>query len=79
MSRRFGEDGAEQHAFEMPKSGFRPVYLEAYDTVIAGIEQRFEQPDFQIYRNLQDIFLNGIHGKGFDEGLGSVADIFKGI
>ena len=34
------------------------IYFEAYDNVINGIKERFHQPDFEIYKHIQNIFIN---------------------
>ena len=62
MSKRFDEF-ASHHFYETPKDLYRRTYFEAYDNVIQGIKKRFQQKDFLIYRNIQDIFLNLINGK----------------
>ena len=61
MSKRFDEF-ASHHFYETPKDLYRRTYFEAYDNVIQGIGKRFQQKDFLIYRNIQDIFLNAING-----------------
>ena len=61
MSKRF-DKFASHHFYETPKDLYRRTNFEAYDNVIQGIEKRFQQKDFLIYRNIQDIFLNAING-----------------
>ena len=55
MPKRFDEVPSH-HFYETPKDLYRRTYFEAYDNVIQGIEKRFQQKDFLIYRNIQDIF-----------------------
>ena len=33
----------------------RVIYFEAYDNVINGSKERFHQPDFEIYKHIQNI------------------------
>ena len=76
MPKRFDEF-ASQHFYETPKVLYRKTYFEAYDNVIQGIEKRFQQKVFLIYRNIQDIFLNLINGKDSSQHLKVVCDVFK--
>ena len=75
MPKRFDEV-ASLHFYETPKNFYRRTYFEAYD-VIQGTENRFQQKDFLIYRNIQDIFLNAINGKDSSQQLKAVCDVFK--
>ena len=50
-------------SFPWKTDRFSTAYFEAYDNLIQGIEKCFQQEDFLIYRNTQDIFLNDIAGK----------------
>ena len=68
---RFEAEGAAQHTFD-----FHQIYFDAYDTVIAGIQQDVGQRDSQTYRNLQDTFLNCIQGREFDSEVRSVVETF---
>ena len=76
MPKRFDEV-AFHHFYETPKDLYRRTYFEAYDNVIQGIKKRFQQKDFLIYRNIQDIFLNAIIGKDSAQQLKVVCDVFK--
>ena len=33
------------------------IYFQVYDNVINGIKERFPQPDFEIYKHMQNIYL----------------------
>ena len=76
MPKRFDEF-ASHHFYETSKDLHHRTYFEAYDNVIQGIEKRFQQKDFLIYRNIQDIFLNATNGKDSSQQLKVVCDIFK--
>ena len=76
MPKRFDEF-ASHHFYETPKDFYHRTYFEAYDNVIQGIEKRFQQKDFLIYRNIQDIFLNATNGKDSSQQLKVVCDVFK--
>ena len=68
---------ASHHFYETPKDLCRRTYFEAYDNIIQGIERRFQQKDFLIYRNIQDIFLNAINGKDSSQQLKVIWNLFK--
>lgn len=55
------DHGCRGHFFEMPEDYYRKVFYEAYDYVINGIEARFDQEDFKIYANLQDVLLRSFN------------------
>ena len=54
------DEFASHHFYETPNDLYRWTCFEGYDNVIQEIEKRFQQKDFLIYRNIQDIFLNAI-------------------
>ena len=48
------------------KDHFRAIYFETYDLITATLASRFDQPDFQIYIDLQEIFMKAIKGKPYE-------------
>ena len=42
---------------------YRRIYYEALDLVVQGITDRFQQPGYQIYRNLEDLLLKFVELK----------------
>ena len=48
-----------------PRDYFRVQYFEAIDLVINSIQERFNQPGFAVYRNLQDLLTNAAAGKEY--------------
>ena len=71
------DEFASHHFYKTPKDLYRRTYFEAYDNIIQEIEKRFQQKDFLIYRNIQDIPLNAINGKNTSQQLQVVCDVFK--
>ena len=45
------------------KRSVRQIYFEAFDLVVNCVQRRFDQPDFQTYVHLQEVFLKTIKGK----------------
>ena len=58
------------------KDYYRTVYYEALDLVVEGITDRFEQPGYQIYRNLEDLLLKACKGQDFEAELDFVCDFY---
>ena len=48
---------------------YRVIYFEAYDNVIKGITERFHQADFEIYKHIQNIFINAVNQKCYEDSL----------
>ena len=49
---------------DTPKDRYREIYFEAFDRTINCIEQKFDQPGYKIYVDLQEVLLKSIkHGK----------------
>ena len=45
------------------------IYFEAYDNVINDIKERFHQPDFEIYKHVQNILVHAVNQKSYDDSL----------
>ena len=58
VSTRFEEGSAEGTFFDECESYFQSVYYEALGLIINCIKERFDQPEFGIYKILQDIIIN---------------------
>ena len=48
---------------------YRQVYYEALDLVIHAITDRFDQPGYRTYRNVQNLILNACGGSSFNDEL----------
>lgn len=73
--RRFDE-GASPHYHETAASHYRAQYYAAIDTVVSTIEDRFDQPDYQIYVNLGQTLLNGATGRDFEENFAKLQNMY---
>lgn len=56
---------------------YRMLYYEAIDLVIEAITERFDQPGYKIYRNLEDLILNTCRGQRNEEELDFVCNFYK--
>ena len=61
--KRFEVGSSEPTFPDTPEVLYRRYYFEALDVVIQSIKKLFEQPGFQIYRNLQDLLLKAVHDR----------------
>ena len=52
---------------ETPKDHYRQIYFEAFDLIMATIKDRFDQPGYRVYRNLEVLLLNSAAGKEINE------------
>ena len=59
------------------KDLFRRQYFEAVDLVVNCIRARFDQPGYQIYKNVESLLLNAANGESFDEDFQKVVDFYK--
>jgi len=66
------------HFHDTPKDRYRQIYFEAFDRTINCIEQRFDQPDYKIYVDLQEVLLKSIRGKTWEDHLQSVCRFYAG-
>ena len=56
---------------------YRPQYYEALDIAIASITNRFDQPGYQMYRNLECLLIGAANGQVFDQFFESVTTFYK--
>ena len=57
---------------------YRPIYFEAIDTVVTSIRDRFDQPGFKVYNNLERLVINASTGIDFESELDDVTRVFDG-
>ena len=56
---------------------YRAVFYEALDLVTMGITERFDQPGYKIYQNVEDLILKACQGKQCEEELDFVCTHYK--
>ena len=52
---------------ETVEEHYRLQYFEAVDLAVASIKDRFDQPGYVMYRNLEELLLKGAAGSNFSE------------
>ena len=60
--------------FESAKHSYRQQYFEAIDLEIHCIHSRFEQPDYEVYKNLEQLITKAVTQNSFDYELKYVAE-----
>ena len=56
---------------------FRQIYYEALDLLINGIKDRFNQTDFHIYKNCEQLLLKAANKLDYSHELAAVTDFYK--
>ena len=56
---------------------YRTVYYEVLDLVTTGITERFDQPGYEIYQNVEELILKACQGKQCEEELDFVCTHYK--
>ncbi len=70
-----GATGGDFHA--APEDRYRQIYYEALDFVIQAVRDRFDQPGYRVYRNLQELVVKACKGKAYQDELEAVLGIYK--
>ena len=59
------------------KDHYRLQYYEALDSTIAGINNRFNQPGYVMYKSVENLLLNAANKTPFEEHFKQVMDLYK--
>ena len=74
--RRYDDGIAEPEFCDDPAPFFRQQYYEALDLVISGIKERFDQPGYKLYEQLEDLLVKSIKGENYDDCLTAVTAFY---
>ena len=78
VPRRYEQDGTASHEYPAsPICHYRQVYNEAFDLVIAGINDRFDQEGYKTYQRLENL-LKSATQMNIDAEVSAIADFYKG-
>ena len=67
MDGYFGYGSSTPHHHDTATSHYRAIYFAAIAAVTSTIKDRFDEPDYRIYINLEKTLLDGAVGKNIDE------------
>ena len=71
------KDGASEGEFpESVEDLYRRIYFEALDLVVCGIKERFDQPGYKVYSNLEAVLVKAVKKQNYDEELKYIVDFF---
>lgn len=74
--RRYEIGSGEGDFHSSPKDFFKAHYYEALDLMVNLIQQRFDQPGYEIYRSLQDLLVKAAHTADFSSEFDSVVKFY---
>ena len=61
---------------DSPKALYHVAYLEGLDLVVNAVKDRFEQPGYSMYKNLEETLLKCAHGQDYSSELKTVTDFY---
>ncbi|MEM7226436.1 MAG: hypothetical protein AAF495_25915 [Pseudomonadota bacterium] len=61
-----------------PEDDYRQKYNDVIDNIKSCLQDRFDQPDFEMYACLEQLLLNAINEKPFQEEFDKVTQFYKG-
>lgn len=77
VPRRFEDGHAEAEFCDDPKILFRKQYYEALDFVISAVNDRFDQPGYRIYVQLETLLLKAVKKEEFEECFNTVTKFYS--
>ena len=60
-----------------PEDRYRQIYYEALAFVVQAVSDRFDQPGYRVYQNLQELLLKACKGDSYQDYLDAVLEIYK--
>ncbi len=75
--RRYEDGASEGDVPESVESLYRRTYYEALDLIIRGIKERFDQPGYKMYCNLEALLVKAAKKEKYDEEFQFVTDFYK--
>lgn len=72
------EDGqGEAYYLDTPKSLYKVVYFSSLDVIISCIKTRFDQPGYQVLRQLESLMLKAVNQEDFTKELEAVSCFYN--
>lgn len=75
--KRFDDGLSDGHHHNHPKAFYRQIYYEAVDLMINCIEDRFNQPGYRIYQQLEAILLKSCKSEDIENDLQEVCKFYQ--
>ena len=70
-------DGEDQRHHKDIELLYWQLYYDAYDYVLSGIKDRFDQPDFKLYSHMQNLLLKAANGQKYLQEYNIICEIYK--
>ena len=76
VPRRIDDGNGGDYFSETVEEHYVLQYFEAIDLAVSSIKDRFDQPGYAVYRNLEELLLRGAAGSDFSEQLKEVSGVY---
>ena len=77
--RRYDDGESNGDFADSPKSYCRQVYYEATDCIVNCLKNRFDQPGYKIYSQLEELLIKASMGEDFSASLNMSVTLIKMI
>ena len=77
VPRRFEDGNAEPEYDESPKDMYRRIYYESLDLLVQAIEDRFNQPGYRMFSNLETLLMKAVKKEDYSNELEVVLKVYK--
>ena len=74
--RRFEIGSSDGDHHSSPQDFFRMVYYEALDLATTSITERFDQPGYKVYQNLETLVLKVCKGEEYDKYVDFICEFY---
>ena len=75
--RRYEESTQEEHFPGSVEDFYQPIYVEALDVAINGIQKRFDQPGYEVYSKLESLLVKAANSEGYEEELKFIVVLYE--
>ena len=75
---RFGTEQAPAEFHSTPKDYYRQIYFEAMDHIVQAITDRFDQEDFVVYLDTEQLLLKCVRGEDYQREVKLVSEFYSG-
>jgi len=74
--RRYSDGDSDGSHSETAEDMYRVAYFEAIDMAISTVQDRFDQPGYAMYRNLENLLLKATRGEDYSDELQCVCALY---
>ena len=72
------EHGKEDYHPNSPVNHFKQIYFDALDNIINAIKDRFDQPGYQIFQDVEQLLLKAISKESYGDELRRISERYSG-